>query len=226
MKLISRRQIAGFMGAGVLAMLTAACATTSSSSAGQWEEPRSGNAPYETVLVVSTIPATDVRRAFDQTLAGIISKGGAKGVSGFALSWEMDESRLSRELVIAMAEKSGADAIIVTKIIGQSGHVGTSRERVAVKYNPGLLITQSEDGSMSSVMASEYWIETTDSTSTMEGDVMLGTYLYERGSGDKLIYQAVAQGNFRLAGSERVEGVAQDMAMLIAKQLKSDKVIR
>ena len=226
MRSIARYRVGGFLCACALAFLTTGCATTSNSSTGEWQQPRVHKTPYQTVLVVAAMPNRDVRRAMDQTLAGAITDGGTKGVSGFALARQMEVSTLTRDLVITMAKESGADAVIVTRILGSDAQIGERRGEIAVKYNPGVVVTQNEDSSMTSVMASEYWIEVADATSVIDGGAVLESYLYEPVTGDKLIYRATSRGNFRLDGGERIEGIAQDFALLIARQLRSDGVIR
>lgn len=225
MRSIAKHRVGGFLCVCVLAAVTAGCATTSSGSAGEWQQPQLRKAPYQTVLVVAVMPDREVRRAIDQILAAEISKGDAKGISGFSVAREMEESKLSRDLVIAMAEKTGADAVIITRVVDKDARIGDRRGDVVVKYNPGVLVTTSEDSSMSSVMASNYWVEVTPGSSTIDGDAVLESYLYEPATGDKLIYRATSQGKFRINAGERIEGVAEDFAVLISKQLRRDGVI-
>ena len=226
MRSIAKFRVGGFLCACVLAVVTMGCATTSNKSAGEWQQPRLRETPYQKVLVVSALPDREVRRAMDQILAEQITKGGAKGISGFSVAREMEVSKLSRELVLAMAEKTGADAVIITKVVDKDAQIGDRRGDVVVKYNPGVRVTESQDGSMSSVMAGTHWVEVTSGSSTIDGDATLVSYLYEPATGDKLIYRATSQGNFRIGAGERIEGVAEEFALLIAKQLRSDRVIR
>jgi hypothetical protein len=223
MRSIARHLAGGYL--CLLAVLTAGCASTSSSSKGEWQPTQVRETPYQKVLVVAVMPDREVRRAMDQILAAEISDRGANGISGFAVAREMGVSELSRDLVIAMAEKTGADAIIVTKVVNRDAQIGDRRGEVVTKFNPGVVVTTSEDGSMSSVMASRYWVEVTPGSSTIDGDAILESYLYEPATGDKLIYRATSQGDFRIGAGERIEGVAEEFAILIAKQLHRDGVI-
>jgi hypothetical protein len=138
----------------------------------------------------------------------------------------METPKFDREVVIAMARETGADAIIVTRVLDRSGQLGEHRGDVVAKFNPGILYTQNEDASMTSVMASNYWIEVTKATTVIDGDALVQSYLYELASGDKLIYRMTTQGNFRIGPGRYAEGVGQEFALKIAKQLRSDRVIR
>ena len=210
----------------MLAALIGGCASTSASSRGEWQEPRVRKTPYQTVLVVTAMPDAGIRRAFDQTLVAQINKGGAKGINAYALSRQMETPKFDREVVIAMARETGADAIIVTRVLDRSGQLGEHRGDVVAKFNPGILYTQNEDASMTSVMASNYWVEVTKATTVIDGDALVQSYLYELASGDKLIYRMTTQGNFRIGPGRYAEGVGQEFALKIAKQLRSDRVIR
>lgn len=226
MRSIAKRLAGAYLCACTLAVLSAGCATTSSSSKGEWQQPQVRKTPYQNILVIAAMPDRDVRRAFDQILAEEITDGGAKGISGFSVAREMEVSTLSRDLVIAMAEKTGADAVIVTRIMDRDAQIGERRGDVVVKYNPGVMVTENADASMTSVMASNYWVEVTPGSSTVDGDAILESLLYEPFTGDKLIYRATSQGTFRINAGERIEGVAENFAILIAKQLRRDGVIR
>lgn len=210
----------------MLAVLIGGCASTSTSSTGEWQQPRVRKTPYQTVLVITAMPDANVRRAFDQTLVAQITKGGAKGINGYALSRQMETPKLDREVVIAMARETGADAIIVTRVLDRSGQLGEHRGDVVAKYNPGVVYTQNEDASMTSVMASNYWVEVTQATTVIDGDALVQSYLYELATGDKLIYRTTTHGNFRIGPGRYAEGVGQEFALNIAKQLRSDGVIR
>ena len=219
-------RIGSVLCAYIVAVLVSGCAANSTSSSGEWQQPKVRKAPYKTVLVVTAIPDPSVRLAFDQTLVGQISKGGAKGINGNDLRRQMNIPKLDKDAVIAMAKESGAEAILVSTILDKSGQFGEHRGDVVVKYNPGFRITQYQDPSMTSVMASTYWIEVTQATQVIDGDAVVGTYLYELATGDKLIYGMTTSGNFRIGPHRFAEGIGQEFALKIAKQLRSDGVIR
>lgn len=210
----------------LMVVLAAGCATNSTNSEGEWQQPRVRKAPYKSVLVVTAIPDPSVRLAFDQTLVAQINKAGAKAINGNDLRRQMDMPKLDRDAVIAMAKETGAEAIIVSTVLDKSGQFAEHRGDVVVKYNPGFRITQYQDPSMTSVMASSYWIEVTQATAVIDGDAVVGTYLYELATGDKLIYGMTTSGNFRVGPHRFAEGIGQEFALKIAKQLRSDGVIR
>lgn len=220
------RPVGSLLCAYTAAALISGCAVSTTSSTGEWQQPRTRTTPYQTVLVITAMPDANVRRAFDQTLVAQITNGGAKGINGYALSRQLETPKLDKEVVIAMARETGADAIIVTRVLDKSGQLSSHRGDVVVKYNPGVIYTQNEDASMTSVMASNYWVEVSQATTLIDGDALVQSYLYELATGDKLIYQTTTQGSFRIGPGRYAEGVGQEFALNIAKQMRSDGVIR
>ena len=118
----------------LLALLVSGCATSSSgSSAGHWHSGQEGRAqPYQTILVVGVSEGSVGREAFEDTLANEISKSGSKGVQGYRVQSQLGEKQLSRDVVVAMAEKSGADAVLVIRAVSHDAKAGKSQEDVAV----------------------------------------------------------------------------------------------
>ena len=156
---ITNHRATGYLCVCMLALAVAGCGTTSTNSSGEWQQPRTREVPFQTVLVVAITPDSDARRAFEQTLAEAITDGGAKGIASYALGRQMGTSKLSRDLVVAMAEKSGADAVLVTRILQRSGQFGKSRDETYVHAGRTVTVVQNEDASLTGIMVSNYAVE-------------------------------------------------------------------
>ena len=225
MTLRKNHRIVGVLCACMLGLAAGACGTTSFKSTGEWQQPRTRDVPFQTVLVVTNVPDTHARRTFEQTVAASITDGGARGVAASSLSGRK-APKLSRDTVVAMAEKSGADSVLVTIILDQEAQLGKSQEEAYVHVGPITKVVQNEDASFTRSLTTNYAIEVVPGSLVMEADAVLESSLYEAATGYKLVYRAMTRGHFELGFEDPVEGVANRFALAIVERLRSDQVIR
>jgi hypothetical protein len=226
MKSITNYRATGHLCTCMLALAAAGCAATSGTSVGEWQQPRTREAPYQTVLVVAVAPDSNARRVFEQTVAAAITDGGGRGIGAYTLSQQVGTSKLSKEVVIAMAEKSGADAVLVTRMLSQEAHQGKSQEEAILHVGRSTSVAQNEDASMTAVMTSNYAVEVVPGSMVIEADAVMESSLYEPATGEKLIYRATTRGHLELGPGDRVEQFAQRFALTLSQRLRSDGVIR
>jgi len=212
----------------LLALAAAGCATSGSNrSAGHWLQAETQrDVPYQTILVVGISPDSMARRAFEETLAKEISEGDSTGVPAFKIRSQMGSPELSKEVVIAMAETAGADAVIVVRAVKQEIYAGKSQEDVIVHLGRQVRVNESEDGNITTAVASNYSVEVVPGSMILEDDAVVQSSLYETATGDQLIYRAITNAHLELDGSGGVQMVAYHLALSIAKQLRRDGVIQ
>jgi hypothetical protein len=225
MALRKNHRIVGVLCACMLGLAAAGCATTSYNSTGEWQQPRSRDVPFENVLVVTIVPDADARRTFEKTVAAAITDGSALGVAAYSISGET-ASKLTRDMVVAMAEDSGADSVLVTKVLDRAAQLAREREEALVHLGPTTKVVQSEDSSFTRSLTTNYAIEVVPGNLVIEADAVLESSLYEAATGYKLVYRATTRGHFELGGYEGIEHVANRFALAVVKRLRSDQVIR
>jgi len=225
MTLKKNHRIVGALCACMLGLVVAGCATTSYKTTGEWQQPRTRDVPFQTVLVIAIVPDANARRTFEQTVAEAITDGGARGIVAYSLSGQK-APKLTRETVVAMAENSGADSVLVARVLDRATQVGKSQEETIFHAGPVTKVVQNEDASFTRALTTNYAVEVVPGSMVIEADAVLESSLYEPATGDKLVYRATTRGHFELGADYRVEEVAYRFALSLAKRLRSDRVIQ
>lgn len=209
----------------MLFLACAGCATNSYNSTGEWQQPRTRDVPFQTVLVIAIVPDSDARRVFEQTVAEAITDGGATGIAAYSLSRQR-ASQLTREMVVTMAENVGADSVLVARVLGRDLQAGKDPDETIVHAGPVTTVVQNEDASFTRALTTDYAVEVLPGSMVIEADAVLETSLYEPATGDKLVYWASTRGHFEIGAHYPVMAVAHRFALSLARQLRSDQVIR
>ena len=225
MNLRKNHRIVGVLCACMFYLAAAGCATTSYNSTGEWQQPRTRDVPFQTVLVVAIVPDSNARRTFERTVAEAITDGGAIGIAAYSLSRQR-APELTREMVVAMAENTGADSVLVARVLDRATQVGKSQEETIFHAGPVTKVVQNEDATFTRALTTNYAIEVVPGSMVIKADAVLESSLYEPATGDKLVYRATTQGHFELGADYRVEEVAHRFALSLAKRLRSDQVIQ
>lgn len=226
MTLRKNYRIVGVLCACALSFAAAGCATNSYNSNGEWQQPRTRDVPFQTVLVVAVLADSQARQMFEQTVAEAISDGSTRGVAAYSLRGQMAATKLSRDMVIAMVESSGADSVLVTKVMDTAAQVAKSREEAIVHVGPTTKVVQNKDATFTRSLTTNYAIEVVPGSAVIKADAVLESLLFEPATGDKLVYRATTRGQFELGIDNRIEQVAYHYALALAKRLRSDQVIR
>jgi len=217
--------IIGVLCACMLGLVAAGCGTTSYNSTGQWQQPRNRDVPFQNVLVVTIVPDSNARREFEKTVADAITDGSAQGIAAYSISGET-ASELTKDIVVAMAENSGADSVLVTKVLDRAAQLAREREDAIVYVGPTTKVVQSEDSSFTRSLTTNYAVELVPGSLVIEADAVLESSLYEVATGYKPVYRATTRGHFELSGYDTIEYVANSFALAVVKRLRSDQVIR
>lgn len=201
----------------LLAAALAGCGARTSVS-GEWEGPRTTALPRQHLLVVGVSPNSRLRRGFEQELSRLVATPTTRATPSVQAG--SPTAPLDAASVGAMVRSSGADTVLVTRLV--SRRVGQSEEpgRVGVKTQmpgnindaPGLV----ELFSMDYQEYEEPAEITTRSVATVE------TSVYEATDGGKLFYRISTTVEF----DEERDDVIATVAAAIARQLKREGLVR
>lgn len=188
--------------------------------------PRSGN--FTNVLVVGVSPDLNLRCAFEQSLVSQLRSETVTATSSCSVT---DHSEaLSRELVEQAVVQVGADAVIVSTLVGRSSTVAEGG--TGADSRGGAYYKVTDIG-----YAGFYWggnvypaygipavygeLEVADSVFTVQGTARLATSVFETGDAT-LVYMIETQGR-------RLESRGDALALItpaIAQRLRRDGVVR
>lgn len=122
---------ARFMGLALLALLVAACSSTTLS--GSWSDPAFNN-KVKDVYIIGIAKDDTVRRIFEDAFSGPL---GSKGVETFSSYRDLPKrEETSREDIIKSMTAEGCDSVLLTKLVGQRKETVTSPGYVS-GYSPG-----------------------------------------------------------------------------------------
>ena len=224
MRIANRGLSRWVLGFGMTTVLIAGCATTSNTATGRWQSPKTRTEPFESVLLVAVAKRDDARRAFEATLANAISSSGSARATTTYDSILI--SNLSKEAIVNLAERANADAVLVTRIIGQSVQAGSMADEVITHWGPAVSVSHNEDSSMTTVVSSNRWTDVVPGAATLETDNVLETSIYEPRTGDRLVYRATMKAQFEIGPNQTAEMGAAVLAQELVRQLRKDRVIR
>jgi hypothetical protein len=209
----------------LLGIMITGCAATSTSTTGAWSESQTRQGPFQTVLVVGIAEDKTMRRAFEVTLAEAITDGGSKGISSYVIGRQEGARELSRDNVVFLAQKSGADAVVVTRVVSTEAEADKSQEEAYVHIGPTVSVTQNEDKSITTVMASNYSLEVVPGTDVLDAHAVLETTVWGAKTGDEAVYRGTIDANFELGPGDTLEMMVSSRAIEVAQLLREDGVV-
>lgn len=206
-------------GAAVVALATglAGCGTQVGMSGG-WSATDRAGAPFSDVLVVGISPNSRVRRSFELALADAIASDRVQAHA--SVQTPESQPQLTREIVASMVSATGADAVIVTRLISRKVAASESAGRTGVKtrqptsLNGGVGLVE-----LFSLQYNEY--EEPGELSARSSAIIETTVYETRVRGD-LVYALTTTAAF----TENRDDVVGDVARAIARRLRQDGVIR
>ncbi len=204
--------------AGSLVVLLAMACAPRTTVTGNWHEPRPSSIPYNHILVVGISPNSRIRRGFEQAMVQAISTGGT--AASASVQFGDTAQALTAESVADMIRASGADAVIVTRIVSRKvalketpGHVGVKTEQPATLSDaPGLV-------ELFSTTYDEY---EEPGELTTKSTAVLNTSLYSAADATHAVYSLVTQSR----SEENGDDVIADVTDAIAGQLRHERLIR
>jgi hypothetical protein len=207
------------------ALLLTVAACSHVSGTGAWEEPRPANVPYQRVLVIGVSPESRVRRSFEQQMAEALNASGATwAVSSVYVESQMNVAALTKERVIAMIEKIDADAVLVTRMVGNTVKEGRTKEQEILKIGPTVTIDQTVN--VTAVWVSDFNLTHVPGQIEAEEDALIEATVYDVASRGKPVYRVEIEDSFKNASADIIPDVAGEVASVIARELHRDGVVR
>ncbi len=197
-------------------VLLAAC-STATSVRGNWQGEPVG-AAFEHVLVVGVSANSRMRRSFELALSELIRKPGTQATA--AVQAGEGAVAPSVETVTAMVRATGADGVLITRLVSRKVSAEETESRIGVKTQrpatlnggPGLVELFSLD-------YNEY---EDPGELTARSTVILETSLYDVRQDGRLVYTITTKSKFR----EDRDDVIANVTRAIAGKLRQDGLIR
>jgi hypothetical protein len=224
MMVIFRQPHRGAAQLAICALLLTVAACSNVSGTGAWEEPRPANVPYQRVLVIGVSPESRMRRSFEQQMAEALNASGAtRATSSVYVESQMNVAALTKERVIAMIEKIDADAVLVTRMVGDTVKEGRTKEEEILKIGPTVTIDQTVN--VTAVWVSDFNLTHVPGQIEAEEDVRIEATVYDVASRGKPVYRVEVEDKFKNASADIIPDVAGEVASVIARELHRDGVV-
>jgi hypothetical protein len=186
--------------------------------------------PYSKILIVAVSDDFDRRRVFENRLASELAAGGTAGIPSTRTMLTTDV--LDRESVAALVKTTGAESVLVTRLVNEALGVKEQRGREVLKAdNPGApssAATNVENPYYYNVYTYDYSVSSEPPSLEIERDLIVTTDLFEVGEG-KRIY--TIRSNVRITSSANLDqntdvAVIDKVASELARQLRRDRAVR
>jgi len=216
-RMLSRtiRFLPALAGTVTLALIAAGCATRPTVESA-WHQPQAALAPYHNVLVIAVSPNSRLRRSFEEALVELLDSASTSAHSAVTIGPAAEP--LSRESVTGMVASTGADAVLVTRLVSRKVRLDESDARVGVKTrSPSSL----QNPNLVELFTLDYNEYEEPGELTARSTAVLESSLYATRDG-QLVYSATITAKFD-EGSDDVIGLVTEA---IARRLRADGVVR
>jgi hypothetical protein len=105
----------------VLVCLALGC-SSSTSLLGEWRDPSLTRGPYRKVLVLAMGPREDLRRTYEDAFVRELRQRGTVAIESYTLL-PLPTEHVERDAVVKAVADSGADAVIVTRLLKMESRV-------------------------------------------------------------------------------------------------------
>ncbi len=116
----------------LVGMLLSGCASTSTSLQSAWFDSTFNGPPFKRILVVGVTGTFTDRRVFDDIFAQALNSAGVQGIPGF--QYIDDAPTASAELFNDGVTKSGADGLLVVRLLGVDNRTSVSTTMVPAMW--------------------------------------------------------------------------------------------
>lgn len=201
------------------ALLLAACATTSLQ--GVWKDPEFSGPPFRKLLVVGITKDGQVRRTFEDIFSSQLRARGVQAVAGHTVitGGQADETALAEAV-----KKSGADAVITTRVVAIDTRTGVSPGYVtyfgAPVYPYGYYPSPGAGATLYGYYANTSWAVYQPPTAYSYEEATLESNLFESRSG-----RLVWAGTTVTFDTKATAKASADLAIIVIEALAKDKLI-
>lgn len=206
-----------------LSLLAASGCGTGTRATGEWNEPRPVGLPYHHVLIVGATPNSRVRRSFEEQMAEDIAKGETDASPSILIGSAMGTEAINRDTVAAMTESTGADAVLVTRLISRTTKPGKTQEKVDIKAQPMLSITK-EPG-LTTVFASNYTMTLEPGEDIIKSNARIESVMYDVDDNGRPVYKVAVTSKFTESTGDELMDITGNIADAISKALHEAKLV-
>jgi len=203
-----------------ICLLAAGCSTVAT---GTWQTPRTENAPYKNILVVAAIPYEEMRRDLEDLLSTEISAGGSNAASSRSIEHKQPHEPKSPESIITMIGETGADSLLVLRIIDQSVKLGKTPDKGYVNIGPQIGVI--EDANVTEVWASDYSIGQTQGQMVAKSDSKMEAILYDVKDKGRAVYTIEIETKYEENGGDSTYVIAGNIATAVNNKLRQAGLI-
>jgi hypothetical protein len=122
-----------------------------------------------------------------------------------------------------MVAKSGADAVVVTRLLGRSVSSGITQERVDVKA--GRTVTVIEQPGMTEVYAANYSLTREPGELVAKSKAIIEATLYDVADSGRAVYVVTVNTRFEETDGDVLVDVTGNLADAIAAELRSNRLV-
>ena len=205
-----------------MALVAAGCGTGTSATS-EWKQPQPVDLPYRHVLVIGVSPNSRVRRGFEEQMVDAIVKGGTKATGSIFAGSAMGSEALTPENVKAMVASTGADAVLVTKLLTRTTKMAETQQKVDIKAQPSITIT--EEPGLTTVFASDYTMTIEPTELMVKSKATIEATLFDVADKGRLVYRVAVNSKFEEETGDEVLDIVGNIADAIAGELRRDKLV-
>lgn len=210
------------------ALLTSAC--TGTSVTGNWEDPRTQNAPYGNVLVVALLGHETTRLEMERQLTRELSAGGTRVTASMNLNDGLKNAPRTREEIIAMTEARKPDALLVLRVQDADLGLGKSKQEKS-KYlfggNDAVVgskeaTDEKKDGSWET----RGELNVTDVLPDAKIQLYIDASLYDVNDEGRAVYTIELDTRYKNKGDNMIYELTSNTALAIGKELRAKGLVR
>jgi hypothetical protein len=201
-------------------LLLGGCSTVST---GNWQEPRTTNIPYDNILIIGVTPDADMRLELEQHCAEGINVGVTRATKSIYLEPDVDHPPQTQASLHAMLNKTGADAVLVIRVLSKSVKAGKTQAEAYINIGPQITVIQ--DPGVTEVWLSNYTIHQTDGQLIAKTDSRMEAFLYDVKDNGRGVYKISVETKIEENGGDPTYVVASNVATEITKDLRQDGLI-
>jgi hypothetical protein len=177
-----------------------------------WHEHKASGRPYGKILVVGITQDSNNRRRFENAMVNALE--GSRGTAWASHTRMTREEPLDRESVAKVVAATGADAVLVTRVVSHEVKGEAIDTRTGVATNP-------ESERHYNLYRYDYGEYQQGASLKARTTISLSTDVYESARGE-LVYSL----NTTTYDKETTGDILDEVTVAIAKRLREDRLIR
>jgi hypothetical protein len=205
-------------------VLISGCTTTTS---GNWEDPRTENAPYDNVLVVAFANHDNARVTLERQVTRSISANNiSKASASTSLVKKLKDAPRDRESILTMSREINADAVLLLQMEDSSVKLGKSK-----KEKDKYLFSGPEGKNMETSDEKGSWqtphiTNETDILPDTKIDVEIQAILYDLADNNRAVYTIDVKTKYKEKGGEFIYTLSSNIAEGVSSKLRQEGLIK